>query len=45
MPSTITKYKIFLASSSDLQNERASIDEVINELNLTFGKHHDIHSF
>ncbi len=43
MPSTITKYKIFLASPSDLQDERASIDEVINELNLTFGKQHDIH--
>ncbi len=43
MPSTITKYKIFLASPNDLQDERASIDEVINELNLTFGKQHDIH--
>lgn len=43
MPSTITKYKIFLASPSDLQDERASIDEVINELNLTFGKQQDIH--
>lgn len=43
MPSTITKYKIFLASPSDLQDERASIDEVISELNLTFGKQYDIH--
>lgn len=43
MPSTITKYKIFLASPSDLQDERLSIDEVINELNLTFGKQQDIH--
>ena len=43
MPSTITKYKIFLASPSDLKDERASIDEVINELNLTFGKQQDIH--
>lgn len=43
MPSTITKYKIFLASPSDLQDERASIDGVINELNLTFGKQQDIH--
>jgi len=43
MPSTITKYKIFLASPSDLQDERASIDEVINELNLTFGKQNDLH--
>lgn len=43
MPSTITKYKIFLASPSDLYNERISIEEVIDELNLTFGKQHDIH--
>jgi hypothetical protein len=43
MPSTLTKYKIFLASPSDLQDERVSIDDVINELNLTFGKQHDIH--
>ncbi len=43
MPSTITKYKIFLASPSDVQDERDSIDEVINELNLTFGKQQDIH--
>jgi hypothetical protein len=43
MPSIITKYKIFLASPSDLQDERTSIDEVINELNLTFGKQQDIH--
>ncbi|GAB5566067.1 MAG: hypothetical protein Wins2KO_31300 [Winogradskyella sp.] len=43
MPSTITKYKIFLASPSDVQDERVSIDEVINELNLTFGKQQDIY--
>jgi hypothetical protein len=43
MPSTITKYKIFLASPSDLQDERVSIEDVINELNLTFGKQQDIH--
>lgn len=42
MPSTITKYKIFLASPGDLKDDRASIDEVINELNLTFGKQNDI---
>lgn len=42
MPSTITKYKIFLASPSDLKDDRASIDEVINELNLTFGKQNDL---
>lgn len=43
MSSKITKYKIFLASPSDLQDERASMDEVISELNLTFGKQHDIY--
>lgn len=43
MPSTITKYKIFLASPSDVQDERDSIDDVIKELNLTFGKERDIH--
>lgn len=43
MPSIITKYKVFLASPSDVQDERDSIDEVINELNLTFGKQQDIH--
>lgn len=43
MPSQITKYKIFLASPSDLSDERASIDDVINELNLTFGKQNNLH--
>ena len=38
MPETVTKYKVFLSSPSDLSEERSSIDEVINELNLTFGK-------
>jgi hypothetical protein len=42
MPTEITKYKIFLASPSDLKDDRASIDEVINELNLTFGRQNDI---
>lgn len=37
MPELVTKYKIFLASPSDLADERASIDDVINELNQTFG--------
>jgi hypothetical protein len=42
MATSITKYKIFLASPSDLEDDRASIDEVINELNLTFGKQNEI---
>ena len=37
MPSIVTKFKIFLASPNDLSNDRLSIDEVIDELNLTFG--------
>lgn len=42
MPKTITRYKIFLASPSDLEEDRVSIDDVISELNLTFGKLNDI---
>lgn len=38
MAKTITKYTIFVSSPSDLAEERASIDEVIIELNLTYGK-------
>ena len=42
MPSTITKYKIFLASPSDLKDDRLSIDEVIKELNITYVKQNEI---
>ncbi|MEN9908973.1 MAG: hypothetical protein RLZZ540_2122 [Bacteroidota bacterium] len=42
MPSTVTKYKIFLASPSDLKDDRLSIDEVIKELNITYGKQNEI---
>jgi hypothetical protein len=42
MPSTITKYKIFLASPSDLKEDRLSIDEVIKELNISYGKQNEI---
>ncbi len=42
MPSTITKFKIFLASPSDLKEDRLSIDEVIKELNITYGKQNEI---
>lgn len=42
MPSSITKFKIFLASPSDLRNERELIDEVIQEINYTFGRQKDI---
>lgn len=37
MPSIVTKFQIFLASPSDLANDRLLFDEVIEELNLTFG--------
>ena len=42
MPSSITKFKIFLASPNDLQSERELIDEVIQELNLTFGRQKNV---
>jgi hypothetical protein len=42
MPSTVTKYKIFLASPSDLEEDRLSIDEVIKELNISYGKQNEI---
>lgn len=37
MAKTVTKYSIFIASPSDLEDERIAIDEVTKELNLTFG--------
>lgn len=42
MPETVTKYKVFLASPSDLSEDRSSIDEVIDELNLTFGQQNNL---
>jgi len=42
MPTSVTRYKIFLASPSDLAEERSSIEDVISELNLTYGRQHDI---
>jgi hypothetical protein len=37
MAKTVTKYSIFVGSPSDLDEERIAIEEVIKELNLTFG--------
>lgn len=34
MPSIINKYRIFIASPSDLTEEREAIDDVVSELNL-----------
>src|SRR6478752_4048770 len=42
MPELISKYKIFLASPSDLSDERESINQVIEELNITFGTQNNI---
>tara|TARA_B110000908_G_C10193660_1_gene421780 strand:- start:53 stop:1234 length:1182 start_codon:yes stop_codon:yes gene_type:complete len=37
MAKTVTKYSVFIASPSDLQEERIAIEELTKELNLTFG--------
>ena len=42
MPKSVTKYKILIASPSDVQDERESINEVINELNNTYGSRSDV---
>ena len=43
MPTTITRYKVFLASPSDLSDDRTALDEVITELNQSFGQQNDLH--
>lgn len=43
MPQLISKYQIFLASPSDLAEEREAINEVINELNITYGSPNNLH--
>jgi len=42
MPAVINKYRIFLASPSDLSEERDALDEVVEELNLTYGNQNNI---
>ena len=42
MPETVTKYRVFIASPSDLCEERQAISDVINELNLGFGQQNNI---
>lgn len=42
MSQKITKYRIFLASPNDLLDERAALDEVVQELNLTFGSRNNL---
>ncbi len=43
MPSQITNYRIFLASPSDLLDDRIAVEDTINELNLTFSPQIGIH--
>lgn len=42
MPTTVSKYRIFLASPSDLREEREAIDAVISELNENYGNQNNI---
>jgi hypothetical protein len=42
MPATINKYRVFLASPSDLTEEREAIDGVISELNSNYGNQNNI---
>lgn len=42
MAKTVTKYSIFVGSPSDLKEERFAIEEVVKELNLTFGATHSL---
>ena len=42
MPTTVSKYRIFLASPSDLTEEREAIDAVISELNENYGNQNNI---
>lgn len=43
MSSQITNYRIFLASPSDLLDDRIAVEDTIDELNLTFGSQNGIH--
>ena len=42
MPSNVTKFKIFIASPSELAEDRIIIDKVISELNLSYGEQNSI---
>lgn len=43
MPKLISRYQIFIASPSDLAEERETINDVINELNITYGNPNNLH--
>jgi hypothetical protein len=42
MPQTITLLKVFIASPSDVLEERQIAKKIIDELNITFGNHNNI---
>lgn len=42
MPQTIRKYRILVASPSDVMDERDSINEVVSELNNSYGNRNDL---
>lgn len=42
MAKNITKYNVFLGSPSDLEEERFGIENVINELNRTYGNRNNL---
>lgn len=42
MPATISKYRVFVASPSDLSEEREAISGVISELNSNYGNQNNI---
>ncbi|GEM_PF-992349 len=42
MAKSITKYSVFLGSPSDLEEERFEIENVIKELNLTYGNRNNL---
>ncbi|WP_288244720.1 DUF4062 domain-containing protein, partial [uncultured Chryseobacterium sp.] len=42
MAKNITKYSVFLGSPSDLEDERFEIENVIRELNLTYGNRNNL---
>lgn len=42
MAKSILKYTLFVASPSDLQEERQAVDEIVQELNLGYGNHNNL---
>ncbi|MDB5207630.1 MAG: hypothetical protein JWR72_2705 [Flavisolibacter sp.] len=42
MAKSITQYNVFVASTSDVKEERDSLDNIINEINLSTAKILDV---